>query len=53
MSHDASGRTDTKRERKTIFGIFENECHAVLDRHDKVKENIFIFLIFFYFLHFL
>jgi len=29
VSHDAGGRTDTKRERKLFLVFFENEFHAV------------------------
>jgi len=29
VSHDASGRTDTKRERTLFLVFLENECHAV------------------------
>ena len=51
MSYDASGRTDTKRERK-LFLIFSKmsvtRCGRP-DRHNKTKENIFRFLDFFLF----
>ena len=46
MSHDASGRTDTKKERKTIFGIFKKECHAVRTTRRTQKEKEIIFSMF-------
>jgi len=46
VSHDASGWTDTKKERKTIFGIFENECRAVRTTRLTQKEKEIIFSIF-------
>jgi len=55
MSYDASGRTDTKRERK-LFLIFlkmsVTQCGGP-DRHNKTKENIFRFLDFSIFCNFL
>jgi len=43
VSHDAGGRTDTRRERK-LFLVFlkmsVTRCERP-DRHNKVEENIF------------
>ena len=48
MSHDAGGRINIKRERK-LFLVFlkmsVTRCEQ-LNRHNKVKENIFHFLDF-------
>ena len=55
MSYDASGWTDTKGERKTNFGIFENECHAVRATGQtrlSEREYFFIFQIFYFFVIF-
>ena len=48
MSHDAGGRTNTKRERK-LFLVFLKMSVTRCERpdiHNKVKENIFHFLDF-------
>jgi len=49
----AVGQTLKEKKKEIIFGIFENECHTVgrPDKHNKMKENIFLLLdFFFYFL---
>jgi len=51
VSRDASGRTSTKREWKLFLVFLENKCHTVqatVQRHNKMKENIFNFLDFLY-----
>jgi len=51
MSHDASGRTYTKRERK-LFLVFlnylEESSHDASGRTDtiKMKKNIFLFFLY-------
>jgi len=45
VSHDASGRTDTKRERKNILVFFKiiwkKVSQDVSDRTNTMKENLF------------
>jgi len=52
VSHDASGWTDTKRERRLFLVFLEMSVtwFGRLDKHNKAKENIFYILDFAIFL---